>query len=86
MLNALKTAKTDTVDGAMQNRFEEIILPIRPGIAATKALLKESGAFAAQMSGSGPSVFGFFEEKESALQAQRALQALGKQAFLCEFV
>ena len=45
------------------NDFEEIIFKIYPEIKQIKDILYHSGAVYAQMSGSGSSVFGFFQEK-----------------------
>ena len=47
--------------------------------------LTDAGAFAAQMSGSGPAVFGLFEREQQAQAAASLLQARRMQAFVCKF-
>lgn len=63
--------------GKMYNIFEDVILGIRPGAARIKARLESLGAVRAQMSGSGPSVFGIFDSAESAKAARDALISEG---------
>lgn len=54
------------------NDFETSILPAYPSIEEAKEFLKDRGATASLLSGSGSSVFGFFSDEESALAASRA--------------
>jgi len=58
------------------NDFETAILPAYPEIAEAKSFLEKRGAIAALLSGSGSSVFGFFQSEESA----RAAAAVAGQA------
>lgn len=75
---------TDTIPArAIFNRFESAVLPLRPEAASLKEILLDSGARAAQMSGSGPSVFGIFESRASAGEAVEKLKKKGARAFLC---
>jgi len=53
------------------NDFETSILPAHQAIKEAKDFLKDQGATAALLSGSGSSVFGFFSDEESALAASR---------------
>jgi 4-diphosphocytidyl-2-C-methyl-D-erythritol kinase len=53
----------------LYNAFEPVVLPACPEAAAMKSRLLELGAYAAFMSGSGPSVFGLFRTQEEARQA-----------------
>lgn len=53
------------------NDFETSILPAYPAVREAKDFLKERGATATLLSGSGSSVFGFFPDEESALAASR---------------
>jgi 4-diphosphocytidyl-2-C-methyl-D-erythritol kinase len=59
---------------AVFNDFEASILPAYPEIRDAKGALEESGATATLLSGSGSSVFGFFDKEESALAASRAIK------------
>ncbi len=63
--------------GKMYNIFEDVILGIRPGAARIKARLESLGAVRAQMSGSGPSVFGIFDSAERAKAARDILLSEG---------
>jgi 4-diphosphocytidyl-2-C-methyl-D-erythritol kinase len=53
------------------NDFESSILSAWPAVAQAKEFLKQRGATAAMLSGSGSSVFGFFLSEESALAVSR---------------
>ncbi len=53
------------------NDFEASILPACPPILEARTFLEMRGAVAAQLSGSGSSVFGFFSSEESAFAAAR---------------
>ena len=55
------------------NDFEASVLSAWPATLEAKNLLREHGAIAAMLSGSGSSVFGFFSDEESALAASRAI-------------
>lgn len=65
------------------NRFESAILPECPGAAFLKESLLCLGARVAQMSGSGPSVFGIFDTGSQAEAAAKALESKGARAFVC---
>ncbi len=69
--------------GAVFNRFEPAVLPNCPGAASIRESLLDSGACAAQMSGSGPSVFGIFRTREAAEKAAEKLKEAGARAFVC---
>ncbi len=63
------------------NVFEQIIeVTDRVEI---KAVMRKHGALCSQMSGSGPSVFGIFEDKRAAEQCASELGKLVKQTFVC---
>ncbi|MBE6534510.1 MAG: hypothetical protein E7678_06050, partial [Ruminococcaceae bacterium] len=59
------------------NIFEEPISSVRECVGKAKELMIMSGAKRAMMSGSGPSVFGVFENKEYAYLAVDALKENG---------
>lgn len=72
-----------TVDN-MYNIFESAVEPHRPDVTRIKNALLESGALGAMMSGSGPSVFGIFENVDQARAAVSVLEAMKIQAFVAE--
>lgn len=65
------------------NIFEAPIMKIRPVVSQIKGAMLEEGASRAMMSGSGPSVFGVFKEKESAERAALKIKEMGYFAQLC---
>ena len=68
----------------MGNVLETVTIPNYPVIAEIKEHMMEHGAVGAMMSGSGPTVFGLFDDKEKAVAAYEAMQASGlaKQVYL----
>ena len=56
------------------NIFEEPILAERPVAKNIKDIMLDSGALGAMMSGSGPSVFGIFDDKKRAEAAVHSLE------------
>ena len=67
----------------MYNIFEEPILAERPVAARVKSLLLEAGAIGAMMSGSGPSVFGVFADRDAAEGTRKLLEAEGYRPTVC---
>ena len=65
------------------NIFEKTVEEARPSIALLKETLINAGAKVAMMSGSGPSVFGVFEDKMQAEQACEAVQNMGAICAIC---
>ena len=53
----------------MGNVLESVTIPHYPVIEQIKDQMKASGAINAMMSGSGPTVFGLFEDEETAKKA-----------------
>ncbi len=58
------------------NQFEPICIHELPEIGKIKKCLLKSGAYAAQMSGSGSAVFGIFADEKEAVAAYEALSDL----------
>ncbi|MBQ8558376.1 MAG: 4-(cytidine 5'-diphospho)-2-C-methyl-D-erythritol kinase [Tyzzerella sp.] len=65
------------VADSMGNVLERVTIEDYPIIEDIKTAMKEAGALNAMMSGSGPTVFGIFEEKKIAKQAQQKIRKLG---------
>ena len=63
----------DSFPGALRNDFEPPIFRLEPEIERARNALISAGATAAQMSGSGSSVFGILDNREA---QQRALEIL----------
>ena len=68
------------------NVFEYVCCPIHPEIDCLKKHLIENGAFFAMMSGSGPSVFGLFENKADAERAFNSYKGSFQGGGVCSLV
>lgn len=68
----------------MGNVLERVTVKEYPVIEEIKRVVKEGGALNAMMSGSGPTVFGLFEEREAAKQAADRIKErkLAKQVYV----
>lgn len=61
----------------LSNVLESVTVPRYPVIAQIRNFLRENGADGALMSGSGPTVFALFDDRERAKQALEALRKTG---------
>lgn len=68
----------------MGNVLEYVTVPMHPEITQIKELMREQGAVAAMMSGSGPTVFGIFEEEARAAAAKEYIRGgnLARQVYV----
>lgn len=80
----VKNGDLKGVTSSLFNKFESVIIPENPTILKIKDLLLSNGALGALMSGSGPSVFGVFENENDQKRALEALQKEKIQAFSCK--
>ena len=62
----------------MGNVLEEVTIPAYPVIGELIELMKEYGALNALMSGSGPTVFGIFDDNDKMMEAKRRIRESGK--------
>lgn len=71
----------------MGNVLETVTVPAYPVIGQIKDRLMEAGALNAMMSGSGPTVFGLFDDREMAERAYRDLKrgTLARNVYLVKF-
>ena len=83
-LAAIRRKDLQGVASHMGNLLETVTIPEYPIIAEIKRCMMESGAINAMMSGSGPTVFGLFEDEETAQRAYETMRAsrLAKQVYL----
>ena len=72
------------VAASMGNVLEAVTVPMYPVIDEIKKEMMAAGALGAMMSGSGPTVFGLFENRAAAKTAQRKIRekALTKQVYI----
>lgn len=87
VLKALEKGDLEGVARRLFNIFEEVLPPRRQArVEELKGELLRCGALGASMTGTGPTVFGLFEEKEGAREAARALKALCGDVFLAKTI
>ena len=71
ILRSIESGDLGGLCGKLENVLESVTGKQYPVIGAIENVMKEEGALAAVMSGSGPTVFGIFEERETAEKAMR---------------
>ncbi len=67
----------------MGNVLEDVSIAHYPVLSSVKDDLRALGAIGAQMSGSGPTVFGIFDDEEKARNAKDVLWKKYKTAYIC---
>ncbi len=84
LMDGIRAKKLHSIAGNMGNVLESVTIPNYPVIREIKELMKASGAVNAMMSGSGPTVFGLFEDMHIAQSACEAVRqsGLAKQVYL----
>jgi len=87
MVEAIAEESLQGILDRMENVLETVTVSAYPVIQTIKDRMKELGAINSLMSGSGPTVFGIFVEKDMARRAYDKLEEeqLAKQIFLTEF-
>ena len=86
MLSAMKTCPGTGFLKYLGNVLEYVTEPRCPEIAQIKKIFDESGSVGTLMTGSGPTVFAFFEEKNAAEKAVKAIRSAGLAAESESFV
>ena len=74
MVTAIRNGDLEGMISRMGNVFEPGIIRKYPVIQEIKDLMEHNGARKAMMSGSGPTVFGIFDNKEKMEQAAAVLR------------
>ena len=84
LISDIRKKDLDAVCSHMGNLLETVTIPNYPVIAEIKEQMRKSGAKASMMSGSGPTVFGLFEDAQTAKKALREMKqsGLARQIFL----
>ena len=77
MIAALKTGSLQGITDRLGNVLETVTVKEYPVIEELKELLRRKGAANALMSGSGPTVFGIFVNREEAEKAASAIKEHG---------
>ena len=84
IIDDIKNQDLESICSKMGNVLEDVTIPMHPVIADIKKCMMDNGAVGAMMSGSGPTVFGFFNDNKTAKIAKEALTQSGmvKQLYL----
>ena len=84
MKKALEDGNLYGITERMGNVLQDVTIPAYPEVERIKEQMKALGAVNAMMSGSGPTVFGLFEDGETAKRALREMKrsGLAKQVYL----
>lgn len=87
MIQAIESGNLEGVCSRLENVLETVTEKAYPVIAELKGLMKEQRAMNALMSGSGPTVFGIYADRETAETAAEAVRESGmaKQIFVTTF-
>lgn len=81
---ALSSDEPKNFSNEIFNIFEEPVMAARPQVSKMKGLMLKNGARVTMMSGSGPSVFGIFDNYKHAEDARAALEGCGYFACVCK--
>ena len=84
LIGTIRNKDFTAICGNMGNVLESVTIPNYPVIAQIKEKMMEAGASHAMMSGSGPTVFGLFEDEEIARHARDVMKesGLARQVYL----
>lgn len=85
---AIKEQDLNKLSDLLYNVMEEVTVSEYPVIEKLKSIMLENGALNSIMSGSGPTVFGLFDDREKAQAAMKALDSkeLTEQLYLTKFI
>ena len=83
---ALKKGDLEGLAAGMGNVLEPVTQAVCPDVRLIREEMLEKGAVGAMMSGSGPTVFGLFTDKEKAMEAKRSLEGRAgmQRVILCD--
>jgi 4-diphosphocytidyl-2-C-methyl-D-erythritol kinase len=86
-ISAIKEGSLKKLCDNLGNVLEDVTVSLHPVISEIKTKMKELGANGTLMSGSGPTVFGLFEDDTAAQTAFEYYSGsdFGKSTFLCDF-
>lgn len=88
MVEAINNQDLKMLASLLSNVMEEVTIPEYPIIQDIKEVMLENGALNSIMSGSGPTVFGLYNDKESAEKTVELLKEkqLTEQVYLTKFI
>ena len=82
-ISAVEMDDLNALSLSVFNVFESVVLEDHKEASLYKGVLQDNGALVSMMSGSGPAVFGIFDDTEKADYAHHRLYDLGARSFVC---
>lgn len=82
-ISAVEMDDLNALSLSVFNVFESVVLEGHKEASLYKGVLQDNGALVSMMSGSGPAVFGIFDDTEKADYAHHRLYDLGARSFVC---
>ena len=84
LIDDIKAKNLHDIAAHMGNVLETVTIPNYPVIDEIKKYMLSNGAVGAMMSGSGPTVFGLFDDEDTAKKAYKAMRSshLARQVYL----
>ena len=84
LIDDIKAKNLHDIAAHMRNVLETVTIPNYPVIDEIKKHMLSNGAVGAMMSGSGPTVFGLFDDEDTAKKAYKAMRSshLARQVYL----
>lgn len=76
ILHGLENQNLQQIASCMGNVLEKVTIEEYPVIEEIKSVMKDNGALNAMMSGSGPTVFGIYDDKQQAKNAASKIKEL----------
>lgn len=74
LLQAIKDSDLTAISRLLCNSLESVTEEMHPVIPVIKRIMLENNAMGAMMSGSGPTVFGYFQDRKEALLAMEQIR------------
>jgi len=78
VIKAIDNGDITSIATGLSNVLETVTIKMHPRIDEIKKLMIENGAIGSVMSGSGPTVYGIFEDKQKACEAADRIRAILK--------
>lgn len=82
MIQSMKNNDLTGLCNQMANILETVTIPAHPEISDIKRCMMENGALGSLMSGSGPTVFGIFDDLDKAASAKEKCRSLPYKCFV----
>ena len=82
MIQTMKRRDLEGLCHLLGNVLETVTIPAHPQIASIKECMMENGALGSLMSGSGPTVFGIYDDLDKAKAAKEKCRELPFKCFV----